>query len=97
VARLILRDFEAHQDELSPRLRRWFLPQYLQLVGRLLPRELAEGAEDGGGAGEGGPGALAAAADELSAAELARMLAEARALLLREEGAREGADGNGAR
>jgi hypothetical protein len=84
VARLILRDFEAHQDELLPRMRRWFLPQYLQLVGRLLPRELAEGGEDGGAA------EALSAADELSAAELARMLAEAHAAT-----AREGADGQG--
>jgi hypothetical protein len=39
VARAILRDFEAHQDELLPRLRRWHVPQYLTLVARLLPRD----------------------------------------------------------
>jgi hypothetical protein len=39
VARAILRDFEAHQDELLPRLRRWHVPQYLALVARLLPRD----------------------------------------------------------
>jgi hypothetical protein len=38
VARAILKDFEANQEELLPRLRRWFLPQYLTLVARLLPR-----------------------------------------------------------
>ena len=38
VARAILRDFETNQDDLLPRLRRWFLPQYVQIVSRLLPR-----------------------------------------------------------
>jgi hypothetical protein len=38
VARAILRDFEAEQHELLPRLRKWFLPQYVSLVARLLPR-----------------------------------------------------------
>ena len=37
-ARAILRDFEAHQSDLLPKLRRWFVPQYIQLVARLLPR-----------------------------------------------------------
>ncbi|HEY1751529.1 MAG TPA: hypothetical protein VGG29_09710 [Caulobacteraceae bacterium] len=39
VARMILRDFEANAEEMLPRVRRWFAPQYLQLVGRLLPRD----------------------------------------------------------
>jgi len=30
--------FRGEPDELLPRLRRWFLPQYLTLVARLLPR-----------------------------------------------------------
>jgi hypothetical protein len=38
VARSILKDFEANQGELLPRARRWFLPQYLTLISRLLPR-----------------------------------------------------------
>ena len=68
VARAILRDFEAHQDELLPRLRRWFLPQYLTLVGRLLPRpEAADGAE----------------LDAVDEADAARLIAEARAALAR--------------
>jgi hypothetical protein len=46
VARALLKDFEAHQDELMPRLRRWFLPQYLQLIGRLLPKNGTEGGVD---------------------------------------------------
>ena len=39
VARAILADFEAHQVELLVRMRRWFLPQYAQMVSRLLPRD----------------------------------------------------------
>ena len=38
VARAILADFEAHQDEILPKLRRWWTPQYVSLVARLLPR-----------------------------------------------------------
>jgi hypothetical protein len=44
VARMILSDFETNAEVMLPRVRRWFLPQYLQLVGRLLPRD-PEGAE----------------------------------------------------
>jgi hypothetical protein len=38
--RWLLSDFGDHRDELLPRMRRWFLPQYLQLIGRMLPREV---------------------------------------------------------
>ena len=38
VAQAILADFAANQDEVLPRLRRWFLPQYVALIGRLMPR-----------------------------------------------------------
>ena len=69
VARAILRDFEANQAELLPRMRDWFLPQYLSLVGRLLPRAT----EEGGGA----------ELDALSEAEAARLIADARAALAR--------------
>ena len=65
-ARAILRDFEEEMDELLPRMRRWFLPQYVALVGRLLP-----GLEQAGG-GELG-------ADEES--ETARVVADVRAAL----------------
>jgi hypothetical protein len=44
VARAILADFEAHQDEVLARLRRWFAPQYVSLVARLLPRVNESGA-----------------------------------------------------
>ena len=46
VAQTLLADFEANQDELLPRTRRWFLPQYLQLISRLLPRETEAGGLD---------------------------------------------------
>src|ERR1700730_8312029 len=47
VARAILADFEAHKDEILPKLRRWYAPQYVSLVARLLPRvdESGAGAE----------------------------------------------------
>ncbi|HLY80322.1 MAG TPA: hypothetical protein VKQ70_13155 [Caulobacteraceae bacterium] len=32
---MILRDFEAHQDQLLPLLRRWHMPQYVALLGGL--------------------------------------------------------------
>ncbi len=31
-------DFEANQDDILPKLRRWSTPQYVSLVARLLPR-----------------------------------------------------------
>jgi hypothetical protein len=40
-----LRDFETDRDELLPRMKRWFLPQYMQLIGRLLPKNGTEGGE----------------------------------------------------
>jgi hypothetical protein len=44
VARAILADFEAHQDDMLPKLRRWYAPQYVSLVARLLPRVDESGA-----------------------------------------------------
>jgi hypothetical protein len=43
VARAILADFEVNQDELLKRSRRWFMPQYLSMISRLLPRQSEEG------------------------------------------------------
>ncbi len=57
VARAILSDFEANQDETLRRLRRWFLPQYVAMVSRLLPRAGEEGD------GEGAPDAPISLAD----------------------------------
>ncbi len=66
----ILRDFETHQDEVLAKLRRWFIPQYVQMVSRLLPRPV-----DGGGA----------ELDSLDETEVTRLLADARAALDRIE------------
>jgi hypothetical protein len=73
VARAILRDFEDHQATVLPTLRRWFLPQYLAAVTRLLPR-----ADEGEGGG-------AAALEALDPAEVSRLIAEARAVFDRIE------------
>jgi hypothetical protein len=66
VARAILHDFETHQAELLPRLRRWFLPQYVALVARLMPRVTEEGGVE---------------IDALSEVETARLVSELRAAL----------------
>ena len=42
----LLRNFEANQDELVARMQRWFLPQYMQLIGRLLLKGGLEGADE---------------------------------------------------
>jgi hypothetical protein len=70
VARAILSDFEANQEDLLPRLRRWFVPQYVQLVTRLLPRQSEDGASE---------------PEALSEAQLARLISDARAALDRIE------------
>ena len=72
VSRAILADFESHQDELLPRLRRWFMPQYVSLVSRLLARPAGEGEGSVGAAG------LTPASDP---AELGREIAAMRAML----------------
>ncbi|HEY1427572.1 MAG TPA: hypothetical protein VGF50_12935 [Caulobacteraceae bacterium] len=41
--RHILGHFEARQDEVLDRFERWFLPQYMQMITRLLPKNGAEG------------------------------------------------------
>jgi len=42
VAQAFLDDFERNQGETLARSRRWFLPQYLQVISRLLPRQSEE-------------------------------------------------------
>ena len=42
----MLRNFEANQDELVARMQRWFLPQYMQLIGRLLLKGGLEEADE---------------------------------------------------
>jgi hypothetical protein len=71
VVRTILRDFEASQDEVLAKLKRWYMPQYVALLSRLLPRA-TEGA--------GGP-----ELDELDDAETARVIGAARAVFERIE------------
>ena len=85
LANMVLADFEAHQGDVLPRLRQWFLPQYASLIGRLMTRGGEEPAE-------------VAAADELAGGDLAgadaaaleRLIAAARVALARIE-AGEGA------
>lgn len=67
IARSILRDFEDSQDEVLTKLKRWYVPQYVGLLARLLPRA-SEGADS-------------AELDELDAAETARVICDARAML----------------
>jgi hypothetical protein len=76
VSHAILADFETHQDELLPRLRKWFVPQYVALISRLLPRPAAEG--EGAGLG---PASAAGGGDELALtiAQMRTMLDEAEA------------------
>ena len=71
VARAILKDFEASQEETLAKLKQWYVPQYVGLLSRLLPR-----------AGEEAGGPLL---DELGDAERANVVAAARALLDRIE------------
>ena len=80
VANLVLADFEAHQGDVLPRLRQWFLPQYASLIGRLMTRGGEEPAE--GGAAEDAAGGDLAGAD---AAALERLIAAARVALARIE------------
>ena len=67
VARTILRDFEASQDQMLAILKRWYVPQYVSLLARLLPR-----AEEGADGPE---------LDELGPAETARLVGAARRML----------------
>ena len=81
VSRAILADFETHQDDLLPRLRDWFVPQYVALVSRLLPRPEGEGMEPPAPAD---PAALAA---EIAALRAALAAAEAEAAALASDAA----------
>ena len=69
-ARRVLRDFEASFDDVVPRMKRWFLPQYMSLIARLLPRVNETG------------GADLDANDEI---EMARIIGDVRAALDRIE------------
>ena len=52
LARAILKDCEGELDELLPRMRRFFLPQYIGLVARLLPKVNESGGVDLDGSDE---------------------------------------------
>lgn len=66
-----MRDFEANQTELLMRLRRWHLPQYAQMISRLLPRD---------GVGDGSV-EVAVGDEAVGAAEAAAMAQALRAAL----------------
>ncbi len=66
LARAILRDCEGELDALLPRMRRYFLPQYIGLVARLLPKVNETGGVD---------------LDEADEIELASVIADVRATL----------------
>jgi hypothetical protein len=72
-SRAILADFETHQDDLLPRLREWFVPQYVALVSRLLPRP------EGEATSAAAPADAAALAAEIAALRAALAGAEAAA------------------
>jgi hypothetical protein len=76
VSRAILADFETNQADLLPRLREWFVPQYVALISRLLPRPEGEEPQPSEPAD---PAALAAQIAALRAA-LAAAEAEASAI-----------------
>lgn len=72
IARSILLNFEADQEATLEKLKRWYVPQYVALLARLLPR-VSEGGESA---------ELDAPAD---GADTARMVSQARAVLDRIE------------
>jgi hypothetical protein len=67
VARTILLNFEADQEATLAKLKRWYVPQYVALLGRLLPR-VSEGADS-------------PELDEAGDVETARVVGQARAIL----------------
>ena len=71
IARSILLNFEADQEATLEKLKRWYVPQYVALLARLLPR-VSEGAES-------------AELDAPGDADTARVISEARAVLDRIE------------
>jgi hypothetical protein len=89
VARAILHNFEENQVELLARMSRWYLPQYLQVVSRLLPRGGEAGAAEDG-LGDGGE-----RQEVLSQAEAAAMIGDMRALLDRIEAGAASPEGAG--
>jgi hypothetical protein len=72
IARSILLNFEADQEAMLAKLKRWYVPQYVALLARLLPRV----SEDAGSPELDGP------QDD---ADTARVVSQARAMLDRIE------------
>ena len=72
IARSILLNFEADQEATLAKLKRWYVPQYVALLARLLPRV----SEDAGSPELDAPE---------DAADTARMVSQARAVLDRIE------------
>ena len=72
IARSILLNFEADQEATLEKLKRWYVPQYVALLARLLPR-VSEGAES------------AELDTPEDGADTARMVSQARAVLDRIE------------
>ena len=70
VAMGILGHFEANQDDVLARLKRWWLPEYVRLVARLLPRTVESKGPD---------------LETLGDADVAALVADARAALARIE------------
>jgi hypothetical protein len=77
LANALLDDFGVHEAETIERLRRWYFPQYVQLMGRFLPREARETRPDFG---------------DYSAEERAKVAAAARATLDEIERGKAGLD-----
>jgi hypothetical protein len=85
IARAILKDFETSQDDMLAKLKRWYVPQYVALLARLLPKA---GEEAGGpvldqlddGARAGVVAAIRAMLDRIDAGEA--NLTELEAVLL---------------
>ncbi len=71
IARSILLNFEADQEATLAKLKRWYVPQYVALLARLLPR-VSEGADS-------------PELDAPGDADTARVVGEARAVLDRIE------------
>ena len=91
VARAILAEFEVNQDDTLLRLRRWFLPQYVAMVSRLLPRDWeGEGGDGGGGEDRAGASGLP---DAPSLADLRTLIDQLEAM--GGEAVGPGADGAG--
>jgi hypothetical protein len=60
----LLEDFQGHEEENLARLRRWFFPEYVRLMSRFVPREVAAARPDFASYSAAETAAVAAAALE---------------------------------